>query len=107
MQIFNGQQKESNMRKHAAIRVLISALITLSYGFVTSAVRINAQAVVEGKYASVNGLKLYYEVHGTGQPLVLLHGGLGGIVEYAQLLPALAKNRQVIAVEMQGHGHTA
>jgi pimeloyl-ACP methyl ester carboxylesterase len=56
-----------------------------------------------GKYATVNGLKMYYEIHGTGRPLVLLHGAFG----YATVYPALAKDRQVIAVELQGHGHTA
>jgi pimeloyl-ACP methyl ester carboxylesterase len=56
-----------------------------------------------GKYAEVNGLKMYYEVHGTGRPLVLLHGAFG----WANAYPQLAKNRQVIAVELQGHGHTA
>jgi pimeloyl-ACP methyl ester carboxylesterase len=54
------------------------------------------------RYATVNGLKMYYEVHGTGKPLVLLHGGFG----WALSLPALAKDRQAIAVELQGHGHT-
>ncbi|MGH9161617.1 MAG: alpha/beta fold hydrolase [Vicinamibacteraceae bacterium] len=60
-----------------------------------------------GRYAAVNGLKMYYEVHGTGQPIVLLHGGLATIdTTYAQILPALAKTRRVVAVEFQGHGHT-
>lgn len=63
--------------------------------------------MAQGKYANVNGLKLYYEVHGTGEPLVLLHGGLGGVGMYTQLLPALAETRQVIGVDLQGHGHTA
>ena len=54
-------------------------------------------------YAPVNGLKMYYEIHGTGKPLVVLHGAFGWATAY----PALAKNRQVIAVELQGHGHTA
>jgi pimeloyl-ACP methyl ester carboxylesterase len=58
-------------------------------------------------YAPVNGLEMYYEIHGSGQPLVLIHGGLGGIPEFAQLLPLLAETRQVIAVELQAHGHTA
>jgi pimeloyl-ACP methyl ester carboxylesterase len=62
-------------------------------------------------YAPVNGLKMYYEVHGTAggnPPLVLLHGG-GSTIEtsFGKLIPALAKDRQVIAVEQQGHGHTA
>ena len=59
-----------------------------------------------GKTASVNGLKLYYEVHGAGRPLVLLHGGVGASEMFAPLLPALAGNRQVIAVHLQGHGWT-
>jgi pimeloyl-ACP methyl ester carboxylesterase len=62
--------------------------------------------MAHGNYASVNGLKMYYEIHGRGQPLILLHGGLGVIEMYAPILPALADNRQVVAVELQGHGHT-
>jgi pimeloyl-ACP methyl ester carboxylesterase len=58
-------------------------------------------------YASVNGVNLYYEIHGTGSPIVLLHGGLGMVGMFGQFLPALAAGRQVIAVELQGHGHTA
>src|SRR5574341_219435 len=62
----------------------------------------------KGNYASVNGLKMYYEIHGTGQPLVLLHGG-GSTIEtsFGKVLPSFAKTRQVIAFEQQGHGHTA
>ena len=62
--------------------------------------------MTHGKYANVNGLKMYYEIHGKGQPLVLLHGGLGVIGMFEQLLPSLAENRQIVAVELQGHGHT-
>jgi pimeloyl-ACP methyl ester carboxylesterase len=59
-------------------------------------------------YAPVNGLQMYYEVHGTGRPLVLLHGNLSTIgVDFGRMLPGLAKDRQVIAVEQQAHGHTA
>jgi len=60
-----------------------------------------------GNYASVNGLNIYYEIYGTGAPLILLHGGLGGIGMFSQLLPPLAETRQVIGVELQAHGHTA
>ena len=60
-----------------------------------------------GKYADVNGIKLYYEVHGAGRPLVLLHGGLGAGSMFGENLTALAKNHQVILVDMQGHGRTA
>jgi pimeloyl-ACP methyl ester carboxylesterase len=59
-------------------------------------------------YASVDGLQLYYETHGSGRPLVLLHGGLLTIdLNFGPLLEPLAASRQVIAVELQGHGHTA
>src|SRR5258708_6714841 len=58
-------------------------------------------------YASVNGLNLYYEIHGVGEPLILLHGGLGSIDMFGEVLPLLAKGRQVIAVDLQGHGRTA
>lgn len=61
----------------------------------------------KGQYAQVNGLKMYYEIHGTGRPLVLLHGSFGNVEGWGTVLPALAKNHQVIAVELQGHGHTA
>jgi pimeloyl-ACP methyl ester carboxylesterase len=60
-----------------------------------------------GRYANVNGIKLYYEIHGSGRPLVLLHGGLGAIEMFGPNLPALAKGRQVIGVDLQGHGRTA
>jgi pimeloyl-ACP methyl ester carboxylesterase len=60
-----------------------------------------------GKYADVNGIKLYYEIHGTGRPLVLLHGGLGAGSMFGANLTELAKNHQVILVDLQGHGRTA
>jgi pimeloyl-ACP methyl ester carboxylesterase len=63
--------------------------------------------MTQGKYANVNGLNMYYEIYGAGPPLILLHGGFGVIGMFEQNLPALAENRQVIAVELQGHGHTA
>jgi pimeloyl-ACP methyl ester carboxylesterase len=59
-------------------------------------------------YAPVNGLKMYYEIHGSGQPLVLLHGSYMTITNnWSAWIPELAKTRRVIAVEMQGHGRTA
>jgi pimeloyl-ACP methyl ester carboxylesterase len=60
-----------------------------------------------GNYAEVNGLRMYYEIHGTGQPLVLLHGAYMTIHAVGELVPELAKSRQVIGVELQGHGRTA
>jgi pimeloyl-ACP methyl ester carboxylesterase len=59
-------------------------------------------------YAPVNGLEMYYEVHGTGRPLVLLHGGLLTLDRsFGAMIPGFAATRQVIAVELQGHGRTA
>jgi pimeloyl-ACP methyl ester carboxylesterase len=58
-------------------------------------------------HADVNGLSLYYEEHGEGEPLVLLHGGIGAAELLAPIVPALAAGRRVIAVDLQGHGHTA
>src|SRR4051812_18321945 len=60
-----------------------------------------------GDYAEVNGIRLYYEIHGEGAPLILLHGGLGAIEMFGWNLPALAAGRQVIAGDLQGHGRTA
>ncbi len=60
-----------------------------------------------GNYAAVNGLRLYYEIHGQGEPLVLLHGGLNNVELLGDTLTQLATTRQVIAVDLQGHGRTA
>jgi pimeloyl-ACP methyl ester carboxylesterase len=55
----------------------------------------------------INGIHYYYAIYGRGEPILLLHGGLGSIEMFATvLLPALAKNRKVIAVDLQGHGRT-
>jgi pimeloyl-ACP methyl ester carboxylesterase len=72
-----------------------------------NAVAGQAAAPVVGHYAGVNGLHLYYEVYGAGEPLILLHGGFGTTAMFGENLPRLAAGRQVIAVELQGHGHTA
>jgi pimeloyl-ACP methyl ester carboxylesterase len=66
-----------------------------------------SQTQAEGQYADVNGINLYYETHGTGRPLILLHGGLGSGEMFGPILPALATDHQVIAVDLQGHGRTA
>ena len=60
-----------------------------------------------GKYAEVNGINLYYETHGSGRPLVLLHGGLMSGETFGPVLPLLAAHHQVVAVDLQGHGRTA
>lgn len=58
-------------------------------------------------YADVNGIKLYHEIYGQGEPVVLIHGGLTKIGEMQRWVQPLANTWQVIAVEMQGHGRTA
>jgi hypothetical protein len=56
--------------------------------------------------APVNGLNLYYEIHGEGQPLIMLHGGVSASEAFGQNLTELAKTRKVIALHLQGHGRT-
>ncbi|WP_200837177.1 alpha/beta fold hydrolase [Dyadobacter sp. 3J3] len=61
-----------------------------------------------GQFAEVNGLKMYYEIHGTGAPLVLIHGGGSTLyTTFGKILPLLAETYQVIGVELQAHGHTS
>src|SRR5437763_6185043 len=66
------------------------------------------EMATESGYADVNGVHMYYETYGDGTPLVLLHGGMLNIdLNFAGLIPTLAKKHRVIGVEMQGHGRTA
>ncbi len=58
-------------------------------------------------YVTASGVRYYYEIHGTGEPLLLLHVGLGHTQMFGPVLETLAKNRQVIGVDLEGHGHTA
>jgi pimeloyl-ACP methyl ester carboxylesterase len=62
---------------------------------------------VVGAYAPINGLEIYFETHGTGDPLILLHGGLGSTGMLDEQVPHLSSTRQVIAVDLQAHGRTA
>jgi pimeloyl-ACP methyl ester carboxylesterase len=67
----------------------------------------NTVSAQTSKYAKVNGIQMYYEIHGSGHPLVLIHGGGSTIrTTFGAILPQLAKTHKVIAVEMQTHGHT-
>jgi pimeloyl-ACP methyl ester carboxylesterase len=60
-----------------------------------------------GAHAEVNGINLYYETHGTGRPMILLHGGLGSGEMFGPILPALGEKHQLIVPDLQGHGRTA
>ena len=83
------------MKKITAITTLIISLV--------------ANCVGQSKtgYADVKGLKMYYEVHGTGKPLLLIHGAFNSInTAFTQVIPELSKTHEVIAVELQGHGRT-
>lgn len=66
-----------------------------------------AQATSNSGYAPVDGLKMYYKIHGRGQPLILIHGGLGSADMFSAVIPNLLKQREVITVDLQGHGRTA
>jgi pimeloyl-ACP methyl ester carboxylesterase len=93
-----------------AAAIAIAATISVAVGAQAQAgARVAAGDVAKGQghYADVNGIKLYYEIQGSGKPLVLLHGGLGAIEMFGPNLAALAKNHQVIGVDLQGHGRTA
>ena len=66
------------------------------------------KTLVDRGYAPVNGLRMYYEIHGDGPPLVLLHGGMVSFEAcFSAMVPTLAATRRVIGIEQQGHGHTA
>ncbi|MGD9590295.1 MAG: alpha/beta fold hydrolase [Pyrinomonadaceae bacterium] len=81
---------------------ILTSLLTILLSVVAS-----AQQKPTVGYAPVNGLKMYYEIHGSGEPVVMLHGAFMSITGWSDWVNELAKTRQVIAVEMQGHGRTA
>jgi pimeloyl-ACP methyl ester carboxylesterase len=88
-------------KSHLKLMLLIAILF--------AAFRSNGQEIKPSNsgYASVNGIKVYYEVYGEGRPIVLLHGAFMTIdMNWGQLIPELSKTRKVIAIELQGHGHT-
>jgi pimeloyl-ACP methyl ester carboxylesterase len=91
---------------------LLSLVFLVAFGAVSAEQDIKMKNELKSGYAPVNGLKIYYEIHGVAgsrnPPLVLLHGG-GDTIEtsFGHVLPALARTRQIIAFEQQGFGHTA
>jgi pimeloyl-ACP methyl ester carboxylesterase len=90
--------KESNGLKSALIAILF-CITFLSNG--------QQNKPLESGYAPVKGAKVYYEVHGKGMPIILIHGAFYTIdLNWSELIPELSKHRKVIAIEMQGHGHS-
>ncbi len=65
-----------------------------------------AQSETAGETVEVNGMQMYYEIHGEGEPLIVLHGAYMNIPTMGEIIPKLAESRQVIALEFQGHGRT-
>ncbi len=99
----NSFMKAVTKRTNVFESVLVIAML-----FIT-AFHVNAQKIKPTKsgYAPVNGIKMYYEIYGTGKPIVLLHGAFYNIeMNWSELIPKLSKTRKVIAIEFQGHGHS-
>jgi len=105
----NPAQAAKSRMRHITAAMAVLLLTALSAGPVAS---LESAPLVKSGYAPVNGLKMYYEIHGAANgkapPLVLLHGGGSTIdTSFGKVLHSFAKTRQVIAFEQQGHGHTA
>lgn len=89
-------------------RTTFIAIVTAAAAMALPAIaRAVEDAATRSGHAPVNGLDYYYEIRGEGEPLLLLHGGLGSIDMFGPVLPELASGRQVIAVDLHGHGRTA
>src|SRR5450756_1962681 len=100
----------ANARTLLRFMVLAVAAMMLVDASTASAQRTIGRRGAGGRYAFVNGLKMYYEVRGPlrGRPVVFLHGAFSNIEsDFGKILPTIAKTRQVIAIEQQGHGRTA
>src|SRR6201986_3548349 len=92
------------MKKTTIPKLLLVIVLIVATVFRSSAQQSKPS---DSGYAPVNGIKVYYEVYGEGRPIVLLHGAFYTIeMNWSQLIPELSKTRKVIAIEMQGHGHT-
>ena len=103
----------SHSATHRRVRALILQTLLLVVLAVGAADRASAHRPSPGPdpvrsgYVEANGVNYYYEIHGEGEPMLLLHGGLGSIDMFGPVLPLLAQNRQVIGVDLHGHGRTA
>jgi pimeloyl-ACP methyl ester carboxylesterase len=99
---FNSARKNLLKTHHLKPIVLIAIVMTI-----TAQPTAQENQISESGYAPVNGIQVYYEVYGDGMPIVLLHGAYYTIdMNWGKLIPELSKTRKVIAIELQGHGHT-
>ena len=95
------------------IRFLMRAALTAAIGLIAVPTIVNSQQTIApggtgatGHRVQVNGMQMYYEVSGQGEPLIVLHGAYMNIPAMGAIIPALAKNHRVYALEAQGHGRT-
>src|SRR5687768_18494488 len=95
------------MRAISATLMLAATLTVAAATHTVEAQATTTTTPAKSGRVTANGIDYYYEIHGSGEPLLLLHGGLGSIDMFGPVLPALAKTRQVIAVDLHGHGRTA
>ena len=91
------------MRQLIKTSTIVAVLATSSL----APAQLTTSKTVKTGYAPVNGLRMYYEIHGTGKPLILIHGGAGSTANFTEIMPLLSNSRQVIAVDLQAHGRTA
>src|SRR5436190_22649840 len=99
------------MIKSTVIAILASAAAVLAAPPATHAeegtpMQVTKPLPTKTGHVEVNGVTYYYEVRGKGEPLLVLHGGLFSIGMFAPIMPILAENREVIAVDLQGHGRS-
>ncbi|TNJ33208.1 alpha/beta fold hydrolase [Arenimonas terrae] len=97
----------SALRCFAALALLLASLSPAAADAAQPTAPASVPAPVRNGYVPVNGVRYYYELHGRGEPLLLLHGGLGTLDMFGPVLPMLARSRTVIAVDLHGHGRTA
>jgi pimeloyl-ACP methyl ester carboxylesterase len=91
--------RRSNVSKPVLIIAMLFLIVFQSNG--------QQSKPADSGYVPINGIKVYYEVYGEGRPIVLLHGAFMTIeMNWGQLIPELSKTKKVIAIELQGHGHT-
>jgi pimeloyl-ACP methyl ester carboxylesterase len=87
--------------------ILLAAALTVAAATNSGEAQGSTSKAAKSGRVQANGIDYYYEIHGSGEPLLLLHGGLGSLDMFAgNVLPGLAKTRQVIAVDLHGHGRT-